>query len=348
MENSVDSISQTDVVIIGAGPAGLCLGYHLQKFNVNYLILEQNDSVGSSWQRMPDHLHLITLWKSNFLVEEDRDLFYKYKKLSANAFAEYLKAFHKRYGLNVRVSCKVEQITQDNERYLIHGPCGDYQARIVVDCRGYFNYPFCPAYPMSGKLPLMLHFKDYKSREQLKDFENILVVGKRLSAGQLIMELSGAKKFNLFLSIRSPMIFGARAFILNHYLRHLNFYDGIVRLLARKTKRNVEVPMDHAVKKIIEREVQVVNDIERIEGKIVYFKGGRKEAIDAIIFATGFQPPAADIKNDFENTGLKNYFYLGRNSQRTFASRFIRGIREDAAILGKLIRGILESSKRSQ
>lgn len=348
MENSVDSISHSQVVIIGAGPAGLCLGYHLKKQDIDFVILEQNDVIASSWRKMPDHLHLITLWKSNLLVPEDKSLFHPYKKHTANEFADYLESFSKKQALNIIFNCKVDQITQESDGILLNTSKGKMKARIAVDCRGYFNFPFTPQYPVTGQPPLMLHFKDYKNRIQLSEFKNILIVGKRLSAGQLIAELSIAHKHKLFLSIRSHLHFGPPPIFLNHFLRNLNIYEALTRFFTDKIKREIEVPMDHAVKKIIDNEVTVVRDIQKIEDRKVTFVDGRVETIDAIIFATGFHPPSVQLKDDFESSTIKNLFYLGRNSQRTFTSRFIRGIRDDAEILGKLIRGNLESSKRSQ
>ena len=225
---------------------------------------------------------------------------------------------------------------------------GDFTANAIVDCRGFFNFPFIPDYPITGHSPLMLHFKDYKNRVQLNEYKNILIVGKRLSAGQLIAELSIAKRHTLFLSIRSPLHFGPPQMMLNFFLRHLDVFEKFAKFFKRKIKREIEVPMDHAVKKIINRDVQIVKDIKSINGKDVTFIDNRVERIDAILFATGFRPPEVLMKNDFESAAVKNLFFLGRNSQRTFTSRFIRGIREDAEILGNLICGILESSKRSQ
>lgn len=348
MENSVDTQSQTDVLIIGAGPSGLSLGYHLQKLNINYQIVEQNDVAGSSWKKMPDHLHLISVWKSNYLLKEDLPLSHPYKAHSAKEFADYLAQFATRHKLNIQFNIPVNQIKKENGQFVIETKNGNFKAKLVVDCRGYFNYPFIPYYEMTGDLPFMIHFKDYKNRLQLNPYENILIVGKRLSAGQLICELALENRHKLFLSKRSHLHYSPPLFILKHFLRHLNVYEGIAKKFTKKIKREVEVPMHHTAKRIIEKSVTVMDDISKIEGKIVTFSDGKKEKIDAIIFATGFHPPQIQLKDDFESRETEGLFYLGRNTQRTFTSRFIRGIREDAEILGKLILGRLASSKRSQ
>ncbi len=348
MENNVNSGSQRDVLIIGAGPSGLSLGYHLQKLKVDYLILEQNDAAGSSWRQMPDHLHLITLWKSNYLLKEDFVLSNPNKAHSANEFADYLSQFAANHKLNIKTQVKVEEVKKENDLFNLVTSKGNFKAKLVVDCRGYFHFPFTPNYPVTGTPPLMMHFKDYKNKQQFDHFKNILIVGKRLSGGQLITELASTKNHRLFLSSRSKITFSSPPFFLNHYLRNLNIYEAIAKKLTGNLKKELQVPMNSSVLKIIEDEVDLVGDILKIEDKKVTFTDGKSAEIDAIIFATGFKPLKVHLKDDFESQEMEGLFYLGRGSQRNFTSRFIRGIREDANVLGNLILGRLASSNKSQ
>jgi len=341
MENSVDTFCHSDVIIIGAGPAGLALGSYLQTHGIEYVIVEQDKFVGASWRKMPDHLHLITLWKSNYLIPEDKGLFHAYRKTTALEFAAYLEDLAIRKKLKIILDCKVENIAQNNNGFILNSSRGLCRSKLVVDCRGVFHFPYTPQYPISGTPPALIHFRDYKNRSQLNNFKNILIVGKKLSAGQLISELSVEGKHNLFLSIRSKLAFGPPSFFLNFFLRHLDYFEKLRALFSTNIKTETDVPMDYSVKTIINQKVVVLPDIDRIEGKTVLFKNGEKRQIDAILFATGFSSQQVILKDDFESAEMSHLFYLGRNTQRTFASRFIRGIREDAIILGKRIEDIL-------
>lgn len=40
-----------DVLVIGAGQAGLALGYHLQSSNLKFRIIEKHPCVGDSWRK---------------------------------------------------------------------------------------------------------------------------------------------------------------------------------------------------------------------------------------------------------------------------------------------------------
>ena len=49
-----------DVVVIGAGQAGLTMGYFLSRQKRRYLIVERSGSVGSAWRERWDSLTLFT------------------------------------------------------------------------------------------------------------------------------------------------------------------------------------------------------------------------------------------------------------------------------------------------
>lgn len=51
---------QHDVVVIGAGQAGLAAGYHLKRAGVDFAILDAETAVGDQWRRRWDSLRLFT------------------------------------------------------------------------------------------------------------------------------------------------------------------------------------------------------------------------------------------------------------------------------------------------
>ncbi|AUN99126.1 FAD-dependent oxidoreductase [Bacteriovorax stolpii] len=344
----MELMTKRQVIIIGAGPSGLALGYHLQQAGIDYLILEQNDAAGSSWNAMPEHLSLITQWHSNNLINEDLCLFERSKNHSAKEFSVYLRNFARHHALSISYRVKVRKVSREKQFFYIETDMAIYRSAVVVDCRGYFNFPYTPSFPVVGSPPLMLHFKDYHNTRDVEGRKNILIVGKRLSAGQLVRELSAVKKHKLFLATRSPIKYSSRPFIYNFFLRHLGILEKIIKKMKINIKAEIDVPMEFSAKSIVEREVQVRGEIERIENHDVFFSDGNKEEIDAIIFATGFHPPAEELENDFESKSTPGLYYLGRSGQRSFTSRFIRGIREDAPELCKLIAEKLSLSIKDQ
>ena len=55
--------SRVTYLIIGAGPAGLQLGYFLDRAGLDYQILERADSAGAFFQSFPRHRRLISVNK---------------------------------------------------------------------------------------------------------------------------------------------------------------------------------------------------------------------------------------------------------------------------------------------
>ena len=51
----------TDVVVVGAGPAGLAVAACLGKVGLDFIILERNLQIASSWRRHYERLHLHTI-----------------------------------------------------------------------------------------------------------------------------------------------------------------------------------------------------------------------------------------------------------------------------------------------
>src|SRR3954454_23575074 len=49
-----------DVLIIGAGQAGLALGYHLRQTPLRFQLVERHDRIGDSWRARYDALVLFT------------------------------------------------------------------------------------------------------------------------------------------------------------------------------------------------------------------------------------------------------------------------------------------------
>ena len=54
------TITETDVLIIGAGQAGLATAYHLQSTDLSFLLLDSNARLGDSWRQRYDSLTLFT------------------------------------------------------------------------------------------------------------------------------------------------------------------------------------------------------------------------------------------------------------------------------------------------
>jgi putative flavoprotein involved in K+ transport len=330
-----------DVVIIGAGPAGLVLANHLKDHNV--LILEK-DIVGSSWANMPSHLNLITFWKSNYLREEDKGLFPLNKAQSAKEFHCYLNTLSK--GISILGNTEVLNIEKGTEFFSIYANRNVFKSKLVVNCTGYYSNPFVPKFSRSNLSIPLIHFKDYKNSTQLSECQNILIVGKRLSSGQLIEELSKEGK-TISLSVRSSIKYGAHGASLSFSLFFLPFIDWLLGFILKNKK--LEVNISGSVRNIIETKVEIYEDIKSINSNLVTFSDGKVVSFDAVIFATGFKEVFGHLSKNvkiekFQSVSQPGLYFLGFEGQVNFKSRFLRGIRNDSLMLAKILNEKLGSS----
>lgn len=190
-----------DVIIIGAGQAGLAASYFLREKSIQHCILEQQ-SIGSSWstQRWDSFKMNTPNWMTWLpglkLQEKISDQF-----MTKDSFADYLKLYAQAFQLPVEEYCKVVSIHDESGRFIITTEKGSYyrewSAKAVIIASGMMN---CSRFPkLSGNVPqdiLQLHVSEYKNPGQLPD-GNILVVGGAQSGCQIAEELavSGRKVY---------------------------------------------------------------------------------------------------------------------------------------------------------
>lgn len=337
-----------DVIISGAGASGLSLGFHLKAMNISYIILEKDQIVGSSWATMPKHLKLITYWHSNKLLEKHSSYYDSNDILSAIQFQAYLERFKNEEKIEVIFGQKVLSVEKSDKLFLIQTQVQSFQAKVYINAQGYYSFPFIPDYKISGDHPRLVHFNQFTSALDYQNCQKILIVGKRLSAGQIISEFYNANSHvEIFLSCRGLVKFSAPQFFLTILMRYLNIFEFVLSFFIKK-KSTFDIPMNKEVEPIINKNVKICTDIDSINGKAITFIDGKLvKGIDLVIFTTGYKR-YDEIQNDFESSQYKDFFYLGLSAQRTFKSRFLRGIREDAPILAQLIRGRLDSKNNSQ
>jgi thioredoxin reductase len=119
-----------DYVIVGAGPAGLQMGHHLQSANRSYIILERGDRAGMFFTRFPRHRFLLSLNKRhNWFSEPDFNLRHDWNSLlshrsrpqftqytadlypQADALVRYLNDYARDLALHIRYRSNVVSIS---------------------------------------------------------------------------------------------------------------------------------------------------------------------------------------------------------------------------------------------
>ena len=193
MSLDMHSRDTVDVAIIGAGAAGLSLARILERHGIRYRLLERRRTA-ASWFAMPSKLRLTSPWWTNVL--DTRDLFrhFPFARVNAEDFARYLVMFRERHGIVVTEHCEVLAIgCAENGRFALETSAGTLEARVTVCSTGYFSRPARPdpAYDSDGSVPAF-HAALCPSAERVRSLaagKPVVIVGKRVSAGQLMVEL---------------------------------------------------------------------------------------------------------------------------------------------------------------
>lgn len=179
----------TDVVVIGAGQAGLSGAYFLTRAGVDHVTLDADAAPGGAWQhrwpslRMGGVHGIFDLPGMRFdppdPVEQARIAVPAY-------FAEYERLFD----LRVRRPVLVRSVSDAGERLLVRTDDGEWAARAVINATGTWRAPFWPHCPgQETFLGRQLHTADYTGPDEFAGHK-VVVVGGGSSAVQLLTEIA--------------------------------------------------------------------------------------------------------------------------------------------------------------
>jgi putative flavoprotein involved in K+ transport len=180
---------RVDTVIVGAGQAGLAMGYYLAAQGRNFVIVDGYDRVGDAWRRRWDSLRLFTpaaydgLPGMPFPAPPDA---YPTK----DEMADYLEAYATRFGLPVRLRMLVEHLVRRRIGYVLCGDDWCIEADHVVVATGGFHSPRLPAFASAlGPEILQIHSAEYQRPAQLQDGP-VLIVGAGNSGAEIAVDLA--------------------------------------------------------------------------------------------------------------------------------------------------------------
>jgi putative flavoprotein involved in K+ transport len=178
-----------DTVVIGAGQAGLAVGYYLARQGGDFVIVDGGDRVGQSWDQRWDSLRLFS--PAHFTRLPGLRFPSRPRHLpSKDEMADYLRAYAARFALPIRLGWRVDQLSRDGDNYLIRSARRSMRARTVVIATG-------PA--MRARVPEIadqldpeicsLHSVNYRNPEQLRDGP-VLIVGAGNSGAEIALDLA--------------------------------------------------------------------------------------------------------------------------------------------------------------
>jgi len=170
----VQQLSVKDLLIIGAGPAGLKAGELAEELNLDYLILEAGE-IGQAWRDVRPDMRLLSPchpqrdWTSlsyKFPIWK-RDVARPY--CTALDFVEYLEAFAEHYNLNIQTGVEVNSVGFDEGNfYLVTKTEERFLTKNLLVASGIFGNPYLPDIPGIENNPAVIHSHDYAEAEEFE------------------------------------------------------------------------------------------------------------------------------------------------------------------------------------
>jgi indole-3-pyruvate monooxygenase len=307
---------------------------------VPFLVLEKSDTVGASWHRHYERLHLHTDNAHSALPYFPFPREYP-RYLSRMQVIHYLEAYSRQHLSALRLGQEVGSARRLNGRWSVRTGNALYESTYLVVAAGYNRVPHVPAWPGQQDFQgSFLHSSQYRTGEAFRG-RNVLVIGFGNSGGEIAVDLceQGARAS---LSVRGPVNVIPRELLgipiltialaqralpprvadaLNAPLLRLVFGDLARYGLQKDTqgpftriRNNGRIPLIDVgtIGLIKEGSIGVLPGVERLTEDGAIFTNGEHRRFDAVIAATGYRPrvsvflPEAATSYDDEGVPLSS------------------------------------------
>ncbi|GFE20645.1 NAD(P)-binding domain-containing protein [Streptomyces nigrescens] len=316
-------VREVEVVVVGAGQAGLAAAFHLRRVGYepdrDFVVLDHSPRPGGAWQfRWPtltyDKVHGMHALPGMELTGADP------RRPSSEVIGGYFDDYERTFGLRVHRPVSVTAVREEGglpawtqpvvaragsvgaptesvgalggRRLLVETSEGDYAARALINATGTWDRPFWPRIPgqevFGGR---QLHSAQYRGPEAFRA-ARVVVVGGGTSAVQQLLEIAPVAAATTWVT-RRPPVFREGPFGEEQGRAAVALVEERVRqgLPPRSVVSVTGLPMTEAIRR--DRESGVLDRLplfERLTPTGAVWGDGRTVEADVILYATGFRP----------------------------------------------------------
>ncbi|WP_314413751.1 NAD(P)-binding domain-containing protein [Streptomyces kroppenstedtii] len=290
-----EQVREVEVVVVGAGQAGLSSAYHLRRTGFeperDFVVLDHAPRPGGAWQfRWPSltygKVHGMHALPGMELTDADPD------RPSSDVVTEYFDAYEHAFDLRVRRPVDVKAVREgDAGRLLVETSDGTWSTRALINATGTWDRPFWPRYPgqetFRGR---QLHTAQYAGP---RDFagQRVVVVGGGASGTQHLLEIAPYAAGTTWVT-RRPPVFREGPFSEDVGREAVALVEERVRqgLPPRSVVSVTGLPLNDAIRQgLTDGVLDRLPMFDRITPDGVEWDDGRRVAADVILWATGFR-----------------------------------------------------------
>jgi cation diffusion facilitator CzcD-associated flavoprotein CzcO len=297
--------TDTSVVVIGAGQAGLSVAYYLRRLgldpNNDFVLLDRGPGTGGAWQFRWEALRIGSAHHINDLPGMD-ELGVSFETAdrtipAKEVVADYYRQYEQHYGLQVVRPASVSSVTNNGANLLVTFTDGedvqDVTTDIVVNATGTWGAPFVPWYPgRDDFLGRQVHTNDYASAREFAG-QDVIVVGGGTSAVGFLLELEEAGAETTWVTRRNVDFLDGSELNMEAGTAAVAMQDEAARAgrALPSIVSGTGVPRTRRIQAGIDRGVLRPKQMfTRIGAHGVTWADGTYRHADVIVWATGFRP----------------------------------------------------------
>jgi putative flavoprotein involved in K+ transport len=341
-----------DIAVVGAGQAGLAIGYFLARQRRSFVILDAGEAVGQAWRTRWNSLVLFTSRRFSSLpglpFPGDPEGY-----ATRDEVVAYLERYAATFELPVKVGTCVRRLSQVDGAFDLELDDGRCRAKQVVVATGPFQFPRIP--PIADRLApdvFQVHSTGYLEPSDVPT-GTVVVVGGGNTGYQIAKELSASRHVYLAIGSRqTPLPQRLLGRDLFWWLTKFGFFNKTAdSRMGQRLQQREDTLIGSSPRKIRRVGVELKPRLTGASGREVSFADGSTVEVDAVLWATGYRPDYSwvdasvfdsdgRVKHRRGVTDVPGLYFLGMPWQYTRGSALIGFVKDDAEFVAERIESL--------
>jgi putative flavoprotein involved in K+ transport len=347
---AAEPTSSYEVVVVGAGQAGLAIGHFLRRQGRYFAIVERASQIAPAWRGRWDSLTLFTPRRYSGLpgvsFPGDPDGY-----PTRDEVIGYLERYAETFELPIELNSEVKALDRGGDgRFHLEVDELTITADQVVVATGPFQTPYVPELSERlGRDAFQTHAVGYRRPDEVPE-GTVLVVGGGNTGFQIAKELSATHEVVLSVGSRQmPLPQRPLGRDLFWWLTKARILDKTVESRLGRKLSTRDTLIGSNPRELKKRYgVQLHPRVVDADDHTVHFQDGSKVKVDAVIWATGYRPDYSWIKLPIFDadgrlrhrrgvTDVPGLYFVGLTWQHTRGSALIGWVKDDAEFIAERI-----------